>query len=192
MTRLYQKYQTEILPTLQKELMIKNSLAVPRIIKAVVNVGLKEAAHDEGVLVKASEDLAQITGQKPAVRKARQSIAGFKLGQGNPVGLTVTLRGKRMYDFLDKLFNVVLPRVRDFRGAPTKSFDGQGNYTLGIEEQIVFPEAELSKGDRNKGLEVTIVTNTRQDEQTKRLLELLGMPFVNTRNKTKEAVSSGQ
>lgn len=178
MSRLAEKYQKEVLPILQQELGLTHPLAVPRTVKVVVNVGLKEAAHDEGVLNKVSEELASITGQKPAVRRAKKSIAGFKLVEGNPIGLSVTLRGERMDDFLDKLFNVVLPRVRDFRGASTRSFDGCGNFTLGLAEQIVFPEVDFAKIERIRGLEVTIVTNAGNDEKAKRLLELLGMPFA--------------
>ncbi|MDO8551593.1 MAG: 50S ribosomal protein L5 [bacterium] len=183
MVRLAEKYQKEIMPELKKEFALKNILAVPKITKVVVNIGLKEAAHDEGVLNKASEELATITGQKPSVRRAKQSIAGFKLGKGNPVGLTVTLRGARMYTFLDKLFNIVFPRVRDFRGTSVNSFDGKGNYSLGIAEQVVFPEVEFSKIDKVRGLEITIATNTQDDEKAKKLLELLGMPFASAQGK---------
>lgn len=178
MSSLKQKYQQEIVPTLKKEWNLSSHLAVPRLLKVVVNVGLKEAAHDEGVLAKVAEELSKITGQKPAVRRAKKAIAGFKLTEGNPIGLVVTLRGKMMYSFLEKLFQIVLPRVRDFRGTPMSSFDGHGNYSLGIEEQIVFPEVEFVKVDKIRGLEITIVTNTRDDQKAKRLLELLGMPFA--------------
>lgn len=177
MSSLLKKYREEIVPVLQKELGVKSSLAVPRAMKVVVNQGLKEAAKDEGVLQKAAVDLAVITGQKPAVRRARKSIAGFKLNKGDPVGLMTNLRGQRMYDFLAKLFNIVLPRVRDFRGLPTSGFDGHGNYTLGIEEAIVFPEIEFVKAEKTRGLEITIVTNTNSDEEARKLLELLGAPF---------------
>lgn len=178
MSRLLEKYQKEALPILQKEWGLKNFLAVPKVTRVVLNVGLKEAAHDEAVLQKATEELAVLSGQRPTVRRAKQSIAGFKLVKGDPVGLMVTLRGQKMYEFLDKLFNIVLPRVRDFRGLAPKSFDGQGNYSLGIEEQIVFPEVEFSKIDKARGLEITIVTNAGTNEKAKRLLELLGMPFA--------------
>ncbi len=178
MSRLAIKYQKEIVPVLQKEWGFKNSLEVPCLLKVVINIGSKEAAHDQGVLLKAQEELAAISGQKPAIRKAKKSIAAFKLVQGDPVGIMVTLRGKKMYDFLDKLFNLVLPKVRDFRGVSLKSFDGQGNYNLGIDEQIVFPELEFIKIDKVRGLEVTIVTNTNDETLAKRLLELLGMPFT--------------
>lgn len=176
-SHLAKKYQEEIVPTLKKEFGLVNILAVPKLVKVNVNVGLKEAAHDEGLLTKAVEELAAITGQKPKVCLAKKSIAAFKIVKGNPIGLTVTLRGVRMYDFLDKLLNIVLPRVRDFRGASLSSFDGQGNYTIGLEEQIVFPEIEFTKIEKTRGLEVTIVTNAGTDEKARKLLELLGVPF---------------
>lgn len=178
MISLREKYQQEIVPLLRKEWHLANSLAVPKLVKVVVNVGLKEAVHDEGVLNKVSEELAKITGQKPTVRRAKKAIAGFKLGKGNPVGLAVTLRRQRMYAFLEKLFQIVLPRMRDFRGTSMASFDGRGNYSLGIEEQIVFPEVEFAKIEKLRGLEITLVTDTKDDEKAKRLLELLGMPFA--------------
>lgn len=177
MSDLLEKYQKEIIPLLQKEMKIDNSLAVPRLVKVVVGQGLKEAAHDEGVLKKALVDLGLITGQKPSVRKAKKSISVFKLVKGDPVGLMVTLRGKRMYDFLAKILHIVLPRVRDFRGVSPSGFDGRGNYTLGIEEQIVFPEIEFVKTEKTKGLQVTIVTNAQADDKARHLLELMGMPF---------------
>lgn len=177
MLSLFEKYQKEIMPTLQKELDLSSPLAVPRIIKVVVNIGLKEAAHDEGVLKKATEELAQICGQKPQVRRAKKSIAAFKITEGNPIGLKVTLRGRRMYDFLEKFFNIVLPRVRDFRGALLSGFDGHGSYTLGLDEQMVFPEVEFTKIEKIRGLEISIVTNAGNNEKARRLLELLGMPF---------------
>lgn len=177
MSRLLNQYRQVVVPALQKEGGLKNVFAVPRMVKVVVNVGLAEAAHKEGILTKVSEELASITGQRPALRRAKKSIAGFKLTKGDPIGLIVTLRGKRMYEFLDKLFNIVLPRVRDFRGLSSLGFDGSGNYTLGLEEQIVFPEVEFAKVEKIRGLEVTIVTNAKTDERAKRLLELLGMPF---------------
>lgn len=177
MSRLLENYQKKIIPALKEEFGERNIMAVPRVEKVIVSVGLKEAAHDEGVLNNASTQLAVITGQKPAVRRARKSIAAFKLVRGNPIGLMVTLRGARMYDFLDKLLSVVLPRIRDFRGVPTKSFDRRGNYSLGLSEQTIFPEVEFSKAEKSKGLEVTIVTNTDDDVKARRLLELLGFPF---------------
>jgi len=186
MSYLFEKYKKEIVPALSSELQTKNALALPRLVKVVVNVGLKEAAHDEGVLARALEELASITGQKPSVRRAKQSIAIFKLAKGNPIGLTVTLRGERMYNFLEKLLNVVLPRVRDFRGASASSFDGHGNYSLGIAEQIVFPEVDFAKIDKTRGLEITIVTTAKTDEEARKLLEGLGMPFTKENLKSKK------
>lgn len=154
-----------------------NIMAQPKIIKINVNIGLKEAANDKGVLDKVAQQLADITGQKAKVTRAKKSIANFKLREGAPVGLTVTLRGKRMRDFLTKLVNIVLPRVRDFHGVPAKSFDSRGNYTLGLAEQIVFPEIDYAKIDKIRGLEITIVTNAGDATMARRLLELLGMPF---------------
>lgn len=175
--RLQEVYRQKIVPQLQKEFELNNSLAVPRVVKVVINVGIKEAAKDKGVLQKGINYLAQIAGQKPKVTRARLSIAGFQLREGSPVGLTVILRKQRMYEFLDKLLTIVLPRVRDFQGVKRGAFDGSGNYTLGLREQIVFPEVDYDKIDRVRGLEITLVTNTDDDKQAKRLLELLGMPF---------------
>jgi large subunit ribosomal protein L5 len=153
-----------------------------RVEKVVVNIGLGEAAHDKNVIEVASRDLMAITGQKPVICRARASISGFKIRKGDPVGLKVTLRGKRMRDFLTKLFTIVLPRLRDFQGVSLKSFDGRGNYSLGIPEQIVFPEIDYSKIDKIRGLEITIVTNTGSDDKAKELLELMGMPFEKIQN----------
>lgn len=175
--KLKNKYQKEIVPKLMKKLKINNSLAVPKVTKVVVNVGLKEALEDKSVLEKISEELALITGQKPKVCRAKKSIAGFKLRAGDPIGLMVTLRRDRMYDFLEKLLNITLPRVKDFQGVSPDSFDGRGNYTLGLEEQIVFPEIDSAKIEKIHGLEITIVTNAGDDRKAKKLLELLGMPF---------------
>jgi len=157
--------------------MPSDDLKKYRVEKVVVNIGLGEGAHDKNVIEAASRDLMAITGQKPTIRRARISIAGFKIRKGDPVGLKVTLRRKRMKDFLTKLFAIVLPRLRDFQGVPLKGFDGRGNYSLGIPEQIVFPEIDYSKIDKIRGLEITIVTNTRSDEKAKELLESMGMPF---------------
>jgi len=157
--------------------MPSDDLKKYRVEKVVVNIGLGEGAHDKNVIEAASRDLMAITGQKPAICRARVAISGFKIRKGDPIGLKVTLRGKRMRDFLTKLFTIVLPRLRDFQGLSFKSFDGQGNYNLGIPEQIVFPEIDYSKIDKIRGLEITIVTNTRSDEKAKELLELMGMPF---------------
>lgn len=176
-TNLKKEYQEKIAPKLAKELELANVLTAPRMDKIVINVGLSEAMENKKTLEAASNDLAVITGQKPKVAKARQSIAGFKLRAGQPIGLMVTLRGQRMYDFFAKLVKVVLPRLRDFQGVSLKSFDGQGNYSLGISEQIVFPEVDHAKIDKVRGLEITIVTNAKTDEKAKKLLALLGMPF---------------
>jgi len=177
MSRLFEKYQKEIIPALQETLKLANPLAVPKVIKVVINQGIGEGAQDKGVVEKAMPDLMAITGQKLSVRRARQSIAGFKLSKGAPIGLMVTLRRKRMYDFLDKLFNLVLPGVRDFRGLPLSGFDGHGNYTIGIKEQLVFPEVKFTKVEKVKGLQITIVTNAGNNDQAQKLLEFLGMPF---------------
>ncbi|MFZ5365680.1 MAG: 50S ribosomal protein L5 [Patescibacteria group bacterium] len=148
-----------------------------KLLKVVVNVGIKEGASDENLLAKQGEILAKITGQRPKICRAKKSIAGFKISKGAPIGLAVTLRGKKMFDFLKKLFSLVLPRVRDFRGLSSKSFDGHGNYTIGIREQTVFPEAEFSKGEKAMGLEITIVSSSKTDEEAKKLLEAQGAPF---------------
>lgn len=174
---LEEKYQ-QIIPSLQKKLGVKSPLAVPKIIKVVINVGIKEAKDDKKVIENVSEQLAAITGQKPKLCRAKKSIAGFKLGKGQPIGLCVTLRKGRAFDFLEKLFKIVLPRVRDFGGVSPKGFDGQGNYSLGITEQTVFPEIDFAKIEKVRGLQVTIVTNSRNDQEAKMLLEELGMPFV--------------
>ena len=154
-----------------------NIMAQPKLVKIVLNIGLKEAVHDKGALEKASEQLAVISGQKPKVPRAKTSIANFKVREGDPVGLTVTLRGKRMQDFMTKLVTVVLPRVRDFHGVSATAFDKKGNYTLGLSEQIVFPEIDYSKIDKIRGLEVTVVTNARDHDKGHKLFEILGVPF---------------
>jgi len=177
MSRLEEKYQKEVTGILQKEFGLDNPMAAPRILKIVINLGIKEAAHDEAVLKKAEDRLSLIFGQKPKICRAKKSIAEFKIAKGNIIGLVVTLRGQRMYNFLDKLFSIVLPRVRDFRGVSRESFDGHGNYTLGIEEQVVFPEVEFDRAEKAKGLEITIVTDAKDDQKAERLLGLLGMPF---------------
>ncbi len=175
---LKQKYNKEIVPALMKEFGVANIMAVPKVQKVVINIGLKEAVHDKGVLTRAVEQLTAIAGQKPKVTHARVSIANFKVREGDPVGLTVTLRGARMYDFMTKLFNIVLARLRDFGGVPNGAFDQVGNYTLGMAEQIVFPEIDYGKIDKVRGLEITFVTHAHDAKIAKRLLELLGMPFV--------------
>jgi large subunit ribosomal protein L5 len=175
--RLKERYESEILPVLREEFGYPNVMAVPRPEKIALNIGIGEAIQNSKALDAASRDLAIITGQRPAVRRAKKSVAAFKLRAGMPVGLTVTLRGDRMYEFLDRLLNLALPRVRDFRGLSTRSFDGRGNYTLGLREQLIFPEIEYDRIDRVRGLEVTIVTSARTDTEARRLLELMGMPF---------------
>lgn len=175
--RLLERYEREILPALQQELGISNVMAVPRLKKVVLNIGIGEAIANPKALESASKDLAQISGQRALVRKAKKSVAQFKLRAGMSVGLMVTLRGDRMYEFLDRLLNAALPRVRDFRGVPLKSFDGRGNFTLGLREQLIFPEVEYDKIDKLRGLEVSIVTSARSDSEARRLLELLGVPF---------------
>jgi len=178
MNNLQEKYREEIRPKLAKEFGLKNTLAVPLVEKVVINMGLGEGAQDKGLIEKVSEELKVITGQKPKINKARMAIAGFKIREGDPIGLMVTLRNKRMYNFLEKLFKIVLPRVRDFHGVSVSSFDGQGNYNLGISEQIVFPEIDYAKVDKIRGFQITIVTNTDNEVQAKRLLEEMGMPFA--------------
>lgn len=177
MPRLKDKYRQEVLPAMQQEFGYRNVMEVPRIVKVVVNVGLGEALQNAKALDAASNDIMLITGQKPIVRKARKSIATFKLREGNPIGIKVTLRGNRMYDFLDRLMGVALPRVRDFRGVSPDAFDGRGNYTLGLSEQLIWPEINYDTIDKVRGMEVTIVTTAKTDEEARRLLQLLGMPF---------------
>lgn len=177
MNILKEKYQKEVVPTLMKELGLQNVMQVPRITKVVVNIGLGEALDNPKALEAASGDLAKITGQKPVITKARKSIAAFKLREGRAIGTMVTLRGERMWSFLDRLMNIVLPRVRDFRGVSAEAFDGRGNYTLGLREQIIFPEIEYDKVDKVRGMEITIVTTAPTDDQAVKLLQLLGMPF---------------
>ena len=177
MARLQEKYQKEILPELLKELQLKNVMEVPRVEKVVVNMGLGEAITNVKILESAAEELGRITGQKAVINKARRSIAQFKLREGQPIGCSVILRRERAYEFLDRLINVALPRVRDFKGISPKAFDGRGNYTLGIREQIIFPEIDLDTIDKIKGLNVTIVTSAKTDEQGRALLTKMGMPF---------------
>jgi large subunit ribosomal protein L5 len=175
--RLQQKYLDEVCPQLRGEFEYKNAMQIPRVQKIVINIGLGEAISNGKAIESATKDLASVTGQKPIVTKAKRSIAAFKLRAGMPIGCMVTLRGERMWSFLDKLVSVALPRVRDFQGVSTKSFDGRGNYSLGLREQLVFPEIEYDKIDKLRGLEMTIVTTARTDEESRRLLALLGMPF---------------
>lgn len=178
MNRLKKKYQSEIIAKLAKEFGLTNRLACPKVTRVVVNVGVGEAKNDKTILDSAAAALSAITGQKPKVCLAKSAIAGFNLQKNTPIGLMVTLRGNRMYDFLEKLFNVVLPRTRDFQGVSPKSFDGQGNYTLGAPEMVVFPEVDYEKLTKVKGLEITIVTDSGDDKKSKRLLEEMGMPFT--------------
>lgn len=174
---LKDRYQNEVVPALMKSLNLRNIMEVPRIHKVVVNIGLGEALDNPKSLDAAVADLNQITGQKPVITKARKSIANFKLREGRAIGAKVTLRGERMWSFLDRLMNIALPRVRDFRGVSPDSFDGRGNYTLGLREQLVFPEIEYDKIDKLRGLEVSIVTSAISDDQGRQLLKMLGMPF---------------
>lgn len=175
---LQQKYHQEIKKNLKDELKLANIMAVPKVTKIVVNVGAKEAMSDKKVIDSISEQLAVITGQKPTVRLAKKSIAAFKLREGQPIGVAVTLRGKRMYEFLEKLITIVFPRVRDFRGVSPQQFDRQGNFSVGFNEQIVFPEIEYSKIDKIRPLQLTIVTTAKDNKQGQSLLKALGMPFT--------------
>ena len=177
MSRLKEKYLKETVPELMSKFGYKNVMQVPRITKIVVNIGLGEAIQNPKALEAAEGDLAAVSGQHPVITRAKKSVASFKLRAGMPVGMMVTLRGRRMYEFYDKLVNVVLARIRDFQGVSRDSFDGEGNYTLGIKEQIVFPEIDYDKVDRLRGLEVTVVTSAANDEEGRSLLESLGMPF---------------
>jgi large subunit ribosomal protein L5 len=175
---LQERYRSEVIPALQKQFEYSNVMQVPRLEKIVVNIGLGEALQNAKAVDAAVGDISAITGQKPIVTRAKKSIAQFRLRAGNAVGVKVTLRGERMWDFLERLSTVSLPRIRDFRGIPGKSFDGRGNYSLGMREQLAFPEIEYDKVDRLRGLEISIVTTAKTDEESKRLLELLGMPFA--------------
>jgi large subunit ribosomal protein L5 len=177
MNRLKEFYRTEGVPVLAKELGVSNVMEVPRIVKVVVNIGVGEALDNPKALDAAVNDLSLIAGQRPIVTKARKSIANFKLREGRAIGVKVTLRGERMWAFLDRLINIVLPRVRDFRGVSREAFDGRGNYTLGLREQLIFPEIEYDKIDKIRGMEITIVTTARSDDQARMLLQMLGMPF---------------
>jgi len=175
--RLRVRFEKEVAPALLKELELENPMSVPRLHKIVVNVGVGEATQNAKILDPAVNELGQITGQKPVVTRAKKSIAAFKVRQGQSIGAMVTLRGDRMYEFLDRLVNIVLPRVRDFRGVSTKSFDGRGNYTLGLHDQLIFPEIDYAKVDKLKGMNVTIVTTAQNDNQARSLLKHMGMPF---------------
>ena len=177
MARLYDFYKEECIPAMMQEFRYKSSMQVPRLKKIIVNMGLGEATQNIKILDSASAELAAIAGQKPVITRARKSIAAFKLREGMPIGCMVTLRRDKMFEFLDRLLNVALPRVRDFRGVSDKAFDGRGNYTLGIKEQIIFPEIDYDKIDKIKGMNITIVTSASTDEEAKFLLKRLGMPF---------------
>ena len=178
-SRIKETYVKQVAPRLLKERGYPNVMAIPRLKKVVVNMGVGEATQNIKVLDAAMDELGRITGQRPAVRRSRKSIAAFRLREGMPIAATVTLRGDRMYEFCDRLFNVALPRVRDFRGVPTNAFDGRGNYTLGLKDQIIFPEIDYAKVDKLRGMNVTFVTTARTDEESKLLLSYLGMPFRN-------------
>ncbi|HVP55272.1 MAG TPA: 50S ribosomal protein L5 [Candidatus Eisenbacteria bacterium] len=171
------KYYKEVLPALMKEFSLDNPMAAPKLEKIVVNMGVGEATQNAKVIDPAASEVGLITGQKPVITKARKSIAQFKVREGNPIGVMVTLRGDRMYEFFDRLVNIALPRVRDFRGVPTKSFDGRGNFTLGVRDQLIFPEIDYSKVEKMKGMNITIVTTAGSDDQARALLKHMGMPF---------------
>ena len=178
MARLKDKYLNEVVPALQEQFKYTNVMAIPKLDKVVINIGLGEAVQNPKALDAALNDLTLIAGQKPVVTRAKKSIAGFKLREGMPVGVKVTLRGDRMYEFVDRLVSVALPRVRDFRGVSPKSFDGRGNYSLGLKEQLIFPEIEYDKIDKIRGMEIVFATTAKTDEEGRALLKLLGMPFA--------------
>ncbi len=175
--RLQDKYRKEVVPQLVKELGFKNANQVPKIDKIVINMGMGAASQNIKVLEAAQDELARITGQKPIVTKAKKAISNFKIRENMPIGCKVTLRGEIMYEFIDRLINTAIPRIRDFRGVPTRSFDGQGNYTLGLKEQIIFPEIEYEKVERVHGMDICFVTTAKSNEHAKKLLQLMGMPF---------------
>jgi large subunit ribosomal protein L5 len=175
--RLKDKYQKEVIPALTKEFGYKNVMAVPRIRKVVVNMGLGEATANAKIIDVGADELARITGQKPAVRRAKKSIAAFKVRKGMPIGTMVTLRGERMWEFLDRLMSIALPRVRDFKGVSPRGFDGRGNYTLGLRDQLLFPEIDYMKVDKARGMNVSVVTTAKNDEEARKLLQFIGMPF---------------
>jgi large subunit ribosomal protein L5 len=177
MNRLKQKYQNEAIPSLRKEFGYTNVMAVPRIEKVVVNMGLGEATGNAKIIDAGADELARITGQKPVTRRAKKSVAQFKVRQGQPIGTMVTLRGERMWEFLDRLVAIALPRVRDFKGVSPRGFDGRGNYTLGLRDQLLFPEIDYMKVDKARGMNVSVVTTAKTDEEARKLLQLMGMPF---------------
>lgn len=176
-TRMHEKYRADVVPGLMKRFGYKNQMAVPKVNKVVVNIGLGEASVNIKLLDVAVVELGQITGQKPVITRAKKSIANFKIRKGMPLGCCVTLRGERMYEFLDRLCNIVLPRVRDFKGLPSHSFDGRGNYTMGLKDQLVFPEIDYTRVDKIKGMNITIATSARSDEEARELLKLMGVPL---------------
>jgi large subunit ribosomal protein L5 len=177
MSRLREKYAKEVVPALRKEFGYGNVMAIPKLEKVVVNMGLGEATQNAKIIDVATDELGRITGQKPIVRRAKKSIAQFKVREGMPVGASVTLRGDRMFEFLDRLMSIALPRVRDFRGISPRGFDGRGNYTLGLRDQLIFPEIDYMKVDKARGMNVSVVTTAKTDEECRKLLQLLGMPF---------------
>jgi large subunit ribosomal protein L5 len=179
MSRLRQRYEKEVIPALKKEFGYKNVMAIPRIQKVVVNMGLGEATQNAKIIDAGVDEVARITGQRPVVTRAKKSIAQFKVRKGMPIGTMVTLRGERMWEFLDRLMSVALPRVRDFRGVSPRGFDGRGNYTLGLRDQLLFPEIDYMKVDKARGMNISVVTTARTDEESRKLLQLLGMPFRN-------------
>ena len=177
MSRLKEKYQQEVIAALTKEFGYKNVMAVPRITKVVVNMGLGEATANAKLVDTGADELARITGQKPVTRRAKKSIAAFKVRKGMPIGTMVTLRGERMWEFLDRLLNIAMPRVRDFKGVSPRGFDGRGNYTLGLRDQLLFPEIDYMKVDKARGMNVSVVTTAKTDEEARKLLQFIGMPF---------------
>ena len=177
MSRLKDRYQNEVVPGLKKEFGYTNVMAIPKLEKVVVNMGLGEATQNVKLIDAGADEIARVTGQKPVTTRAKKSIAAFKVRQGMPVGTMVTLRGDRMYEFLDRLMNIALPRVRDFKGVSPKGFDGRGNYTLGLKDQLLFPEIDYMKVDKARGMNVTVVTTAKTNEEARKLLQLLGMPF---------------
>ena len=177
MSRLRERYQKDVVPALQKEFGYANVMAIPRITKVVVNMGLGEATQNAKIVDTGADELGRITGQKPIVTRAKKSIAQFKVRKGMPIGTMVTLRGDRMWEFLDRLISVALPRVRDFRGVSPRGFDGRGNYTLGLKDQLLFPEIDYMKVDKARGMNISVVTTAKNDEESRKLLQLLGVPF---------------
>jgi large subunit ribosomal protein L5 len=180
--RLKERYRAEIVPELMREFSYRNVMQVPRVEKVTVNIGLGEARENARAVESATADIATVTGQRPVVTKAKRAIANFKIRENMPIGVAVTLRGDRMYEFLDRLLNAALPRIRDFHGVSTKAFDGRGNFSLGVREQLIFPEIDYDKVDRIRGMQINIVTTAKNDEEGRRLLEMMGMPFAKERS----------